>query len=344
LNKKTGEIIWKKVANVAVPKVKRHTKSTHANPTPVTNGEFVVAFFGSEGLYCYKDDGTLVWKKDLGKLDSGWFYDADYQWGFAASPIIYKDTVIIQCDIQEDSFIAAYDLKSGSEKWRKARKEIPSWSSPTVVETSAGPLLVTNATKFARAYDPKNGEEIWRLGNNSEIAVPTPFVAHDLVFIASGYRPIQPIYAVKADARGDLTDDGKSNDKKGLGWAKRKGGPYMPTPICYGDYLYICSNRGVLSCYQATSGKLVYKNRISSPTSGSFVGSPVAADGHLYFPGETGNVIVVKAGPNFEKVAENEVGENILSVPAISEGVFYVRAQNHVFAFAKDRENDDGND
>ncbi len=335
LNKKTGEIIWKRQAIKAKPKVKRHLKSTHANPTPATDGKHVVAFFGSEGLYCYSVDGELLWKKDLGTLDSGWFYDSGYQWGFGASPIIYKGNVIVQCDIQENSFIAAYDLKSGSEIWRTDRKEIPSWSTPTIVSTKDGDILVTNATKAARAYNPENGKELWSLEGHSEIVVPTPFMAHGLIFLCSGYSPIQPIYAIKPTAKGDITLPKGESKSEAIEWSQKRGGPYMPTPICYGDYLYVCSNSGILTCIQATTGKRVYRKRISSPTSASFVGSPVAADGHIYFPGETGYVIVVKAGPNYEKVANNKVGENILSIPAISEGVIYVRAQKHIFAFGK---------
>ena len=335
LNKKTGKILWERLANTAVPKVKRHSKSTHANPTPATNGEYVVAFFSSEGLYCYKIDGTLAWKKDLGFLDSGWFYDPDYQWGFGASPIIYKDKVIVQCDIQKQSFLAAFDIKSGSEVWRIKRDEIPSWSTPTVVKTSKGDQLVTAANKAARAYNPENGKEIWSIEGFSEIVVPTPFVAHDLIFVCSGYRPIQPIYAIKASATGKikLEKSEKSNDS--IAWGKKRGGPYMPTPVCYGDYLYICSDGGVLTCLQAATGKVVYKRRVSTARSNSFVGSPIAADGHIYLPGEKGYVTVIKAGPEYKLVAENKVGESILSVPAISEGVLYVRAQNHVFAFGK---------
>ncbi len=333
LNKKTGKILWERLANKAVPKVKRHTKSTHANPTPATNGEYVVAFFSSEGLYCYKIDGTLAWKKDLGFLDSGWFYDADYQWGFGSSPIIYKDKVIVQCDIQKQSFLAAFDIKSGSELWRVKRDEIPSWSTPTVVKTSHGDQLVTAATKAARAYNPENGKEIWSIEGFSEIVVPTPFIAHNLIFVCSGYRPVQPIYAVKASAKGKIKFS--KDDKSNVAWGQKRGGPYMPTPVCYGDYLYICSDGGVLTCMQATTGKVVYKRRISTSRSNSFVGSPIAADGHIYFPGERGYVTVIQAGPKYKLVGENKVGEAILSVPAISEGVLYVRAQNHVFAFGK---------
>ena len=333
LDKNSGKILWEKTANEAVPQVKRHLKSTHANCTPATNGEYVVTFFGSEGLYCYTMDGTLVWQKDLGKLDSGWFYDAGYQWGFGSSPIIFDDKVIVQCDIQKGSFLACYDLKTGDEIWRQSRTEIPSWSTPTVVPSDNGPIVITNATKFVRANRLSDGEELWRLGTNSEIVVPTPFFAHDRVFVASGYRPVQPIYVVDPNAEGDITLEQGELKSKYIDWSQKRGGPYMPCPIVYGDYLYTCQNSGVLACIDAKTGEQVYRRRMRAAGGAlSFVGSPVAGDGHIYFPAEDGRVLVVKAGPEFELVSVNRLSEYILTTPAISDGVIFVRGQNHLFA------------
>ena len=331
LNKNSGEKLWEQTANTAKPAVKRHTKSSHANPTVATDGKHVIAFFGSEGLYCYDLDGKLNWKKDLGVLDSGWFYDAGYQWGFGASPIIFEDFVIVQCDIQEGSFIAAFRLSDGEQAWRTSRDEIPSWSSPTVHEFGDLPMLLTGGTKAARGYDARTGEEIWSLKDHSEIVVPTPFVAHNLIYLASGYSPIQPIYAVRPDAKGDISLDDNSTSNAYVEWSHKKGGPYMPSPIVYGDYLYCCANAGILTCYEATTGEQVYKKRL--PGGGvSFTASPLAADGHLYFTAENGRVIVVEAGPDFEHVSTNPAGESILATPAISEGAIYLRTQDSVIA------------
>jgi outer membrane protein assembly factor BamB len=142
------------VAYEGVPKIKRHPKATHASSTPATDGKHVVALFGAEGLYCYDANGKLLWKQDLGTMDAGWFYDPDYQWGHASSPIIYKNLVIVQADIQKDSFIAAYDLKTGKRMWTTPREEIPSWGTPTVYEGKTRAELIANATKFIRGYDP----------------------------------------------------------------------------------------------------------------------------------------------------------------------------------------------
>lgn len=350
INKNDGTIVWEQEATRGVPKVKRHLKSTHANSTVATDGDHVVAFFGGEGLYCYTNKGELLWKKDLGKLDSGWFYDKSYQWGFGSSPVIFEDMVIVQCDVQEQSFLAAYRLRDGSEVWKTERDEIPGWSSPNVVDSPHGPMVLTHATKFAMGYSARTGEEIWRFGRHSEIVVPTPFVAHDLIYLTSGYSPIQPITAIELNATGDVTlqDDETSSDY--VRWYKPRGGPYMPSPIVYGDYLYLCANQGILTCIQATTGEQVYKTRLTKGLaeldlkpkdvggSLSMVGSPIAADGHLYFPAESGAVLVVKAGPEYELVAVNMTGEHILTTPAISEGVIYIRGQEHLIALKQEDE------
>lgn len=334
LDKRNGKVVWRRTACKKVPSVKRHLKSTHANSSVATNGKYVISWFASEGVYCYSMEGKLVWKKDLGLLDSGWFYDRDFQWQFGASPIIHNDRLILLCDIQDQSFIATYDLASGKEIWKTDRDEIPSWSSPTVIDTPNGLTIVTNATKASRGYSFQTGKQIWQIKKNSEIAVPTPFTAHGLIYVSSGYRPIQPIYAIRLDAEGDLTLAENVQKSEYISWSESRGGPYMPTPIVYGDYLYICSNSGILTCYQAITGEQVYKKRLRMKGLKSFVGSPIAADGHLYITSEDGETAVIEAGPKFKLVANNFCGESCLTTPAISEGTFFVRSQRHVFAFA----------
>ncbi len=340
VDKANGKLIWEKTAHRAKPAVKRHAKSSHANSTVAVDGKYVVAFFASEGLYCYSVEGDLIWKKDLGILDSGWFYDADYQWGFASSPIIFEDRVIVQCDIQGDSFMAAFALQDGSQIWKVRRDEIPSWSSPVVHRFDDLPMLITYGTTAARGYDARDGQLLWELkGKHSEIVVPTPFVAHDLIFLCSGYRPIRPIFAVRPSARGDITLAEGEESSEHIAWMKPRGGPYLPTPVVYGDYLYTCDNSGILTCYQATSGKQVYRKRMTAPGGRlSFSASVLAADGHLYFSSEDGRVLVVKAGPQYELVSVNQAGENVLATPAISEGVFYLRTQNRLVALESDQD------
>ena len=172
-----------------------------ASATPVTDGKHLAVFFGSEGLFMYDLNGKLLWKKDLGNLNAGWFYDPDYKWAIGASPVIYKNVVIVQCDIAKNSFIAAFDVSSGKEVWRTKRDEIPSWGSPTVVEGPKGAELVANGTGAIRGYDPLTGKVLWTLtAKNSEITTPTPFAGDGLVYVTSGYPPVQPIYAIRPGA------------------------------------------------------------------------------------------------------------------------------------------------
>jgi len=332
LDKDTGKILWERTAYEGVPKVKRHPKSTHSDSTPVTDGKYLIALFGSHGLYAYDLKGKLLWKQDLGVLDSGWFYDADYQWEHGSSPVIYRDLVIIQADIQKDSFIAAYYLKTGKLAWKTPREEISSWGTPTVYQGKTRSEIITNGSRAIRGYDPATGKELWRLTPNSEVTTPTPFVAHDLIFVTSGYAPIQPIYAIRPGANGDISLKAGKDSNEFIAWSKQRGGPYMPTPIVYGDLLYTCSNQGVLTTYNATTEERDYQARLGGK-GGAFTASPVATDGKIYLSSEDGDVFVVKAGPKYELLATNPVGEVMMASPAISDGLVIVRGHNHVFAF-----------
>jgi outer membrane protein assembly factor BamB len=333
LDKRSGKILWERTAHRGVPTVKRHLKGSHANSTPATDGNHVVACFGSEGLYCFDMNGQLLWKESLGVLDSGWFFDPDYQWGFGSSPIIYKNKVIVQCDVGKNSFIAAYNLSDGKRLWQTPRDEIPSWGTPTVIESNGRAELVTNATKYARGYDPETGTELWKLAKHSEITVPTPFLGDGLIFVTSGYRPVQPIYAIKPGAKGDISlkDSKTTNDY--IAWSVERGGPYQPTPIVYRGHLYICSNDGMVTCYEAKTGKKVYRERLTG--AGGHTASPVIADGKIYFTSEEKGIRVIKAGPTFELLAVNPIGDPCMATPAIADGMIFVRSQYFMFGIGR---------
>jgi outer membrane protein assembly factor BamB len=296
LDKTTGRILWERVAHEGVPRAKRHAKASQANATPVTNGQVVVALMGSEGLFAYDFKGRLLWKRDLGLMDPGWYRHPEIVWGHAASPIIYKHLVIVQCDAHSQSFIAAYHLKNGQQVWRVERGEITTWSTPALYEGPRGAELIANGGHFIRAYDPLTGKELWR-------------------------------YALRPGGRGDIS--GLENNPH-LAWHSPKGSPYTPTPVIYGDYLYACGDNGVLSVFHAKTGAQVYQERLPS----SFSASPVAGDGKLFFPSEDGDVFVVKAGAKFERLATNAMGEALMATPALSDGMILLRGQRHLFAIA----------
>jgi outer membrane protein assembly factor BamB len=333
LDKRTGKVLWDRVAHEGIPKTKRHPKSSQASPTPATDGRHVVVSFGSEGLYAYDALGKLLWKKDLGALNSGWFYDPDYEWGLGSSPIIWKDLVIVQCDIQKDSFVAAFEVATGKPVWRTQRDEIPSWGTPTVYEAGGKAELVTHGTKFIRGYDPRTGQELWRLSGNSEVTIPTPIIGPELIFVTNGYRGVQPIFAIRPGAKGDISLAGEETKSPSIAWSTKRGGPYIPTPVIYGSHLYVCLNNGVLAAYDVKTGERAYQERLGGK-GGAFSASPVAGDGKIYLASEDGDVFVVKAGASYELLATNPVGEVLMASPAISDGVLYVRGLKHLFAFA----------
>jgi outer membrane protein assembly factor BamB len=332
LDRDTGKVLWTRTAFEGVPKIKRHLKGSQANCTPATDGRRVVACFGSEGLYCYDFQGKLLWKRDLSSLDSSFEIEQRYEWGFGSSPVIHDGLVILQCDLSKDSFVAAYSLEDGSRVWSTPRDEIPSWSSPVVWHNGRRAELVTNASQYARGYDPATGKELWRLAKKSEVTIPAPVVGRGLVYITSGNRPIQPIFAVRPGATGDVSLGPDEDRNASVAWSRMRGGPYMTTPIVYGDYLYVCSNAGILTCYAAPTGEEVYKERLGGE---SYTASPVAADGRLYFASEQGAVRVVKAGPKFELLAVNEMGDVCMATPAISGGTLFVRSQHFLFALGQ---------
>ncbi len=335
LDRQSGKIIWERVSTEGPPKTKRHPKSSQATSTPVTDGKTVVATFGSEGMYAYDMDGKLLWKKDLGILNSGWFYDPDYEWTHGSSPIIYKDLVIVQADIAKNSFIAAYRLKDGQQVWKTDRKEISSWATPTVVPGKDRVELVTNGTKAIRGYDPDTGKELWWFnGNNSEITVTPPIEAGGLIYLNAGYPPVQPLYVFKTGLTGDVSLKPGQDSNEHMAWGKKRGGTYMPSPLVYGDLYYVLANQGVLAAYNAKTGERVYQERLSKEGS-AHSSSIVASDGRLYIGSEDGDVFVVKAGPKFELLAKNPVGEPIMATPAIAKGMLVVRAEHHVFAFTQ---------
>jgi outer membrane protein assembly factor BamB len=334
LNKKTGKILWEKEAYKGIPKVKRHTKATHANSTMATDGKNVVAFFGSEGLYCYDMNGNLRWKKDFGTLDSGFFMVPDAQWGFASSPIIYGNKVIVQCDVQKDSFVAALDINTGNQIWRTARTEVPTWSTPTVCTIGGRTQVVLNGWKYIGGYDVNTGKELWHMSGGGDIPVPTPVVGQGLIFITNAHGRMAPIYAIRPTATGDISLTGDSTTNNHIAWSMHRSGAYMQTPLVYGNYLYICRDNGVLACYDAKTGKQVYSTRLGTGRTG-FTASSVAADGKLYFTSENGEVYVVKTGEFFGVMSENPMGEVCMATPAISAGVLYWRTQGHVVAIGK---------
>lgn len=333
INKNSGEVIWERVSYQGIPKQKRHPKSSHANCSAATDGKFVVAFYGSEGLYCYDMDGKLMWKKDFGVLKAVFFRAESAEWEFASSPIIYNGKVIVQCDVMENSFLAAYDVKSGKELWKKERDEYPGWCTPNIYKENGKTRIAVNGYKHRGGYDLETGEEIWRMSGGGDIQIPTPIVGNGLVYFNSAHGPKSPILAIKNNAKGDITLSEDQTTNEFVKWSIPRGGSYMQTMILYKNHIYNLGWNGRLSCYNAQSGEKIYDEKMGR--SNSFTASPVAADDRIYAVNDDGKVYVIKAGKEFEILSENKLDDLCMVTPAITEGIIFFRTQKRLIAVSK---------
>lgn len=328
LDKNTGKILWERVAHKGVPKSKRHTKSSQANCTPATDGKHLVVLFGSEGLYCYDLKGNLLWEKDLGIMNPGPYNETGVEWGQASSPVISSKYVIIQCDKSINSYLAAFNIEDGKEIWRTSRDEVSTWGTPALYSKDGKSQVIVNGFKHMGGYELETGKEIWKMSGGGDAPATTPVVAHDLIYINNAHGKMSPIYAVKPDAKGDITLQADSTTNKYISWSIKRGGAYMQTPLIYGDYLYNLQVNGQLTCFNAITGEVKYKQSLAD----AFSASGIAADGKVYFTSEGGTVFVIKAGPAYELLAKNEMNDVCMATPAISGNTIYFRTQHFIVA------------
>ena len=318
IDRESGKILWQRVAYEGPVHDSRHKRASFASSTPATDGKYVFAFFGTEGLYAYDFNGKLLWKQDLGKLGTA-------SVGYGVSPILYGNLVIMQCDESGlKSFIAAFDKKTGKEVWRAPRKVDVTWSTPVLVKAGKRTELVASAAEAIISYDPMTGKELWRHKGLESNAVNTPVVSNDMVVITSGY-PLKIALALRAGGSGDVTGS------KQLLWSYNKGTAYVPSPILYGDYLYLMAGNGSLTCLEAKTGKVAYEGA-RVPKAIPFTASPVAYEDKVLITSDEGETFVVKAGPKHEIIGTNSVGEAVFASPAIADGKIFIRGVNNLFA------------
>jgi outer membrane protein assembly factor BamB len=316
LDRKNGKILWEKTAFEGTPYDDRHRKSSYAASTPATDGQYVYAFFGTEGLYAYNMSGKLMWKAGLGKLGTAGM-------GTGTSPTLYGKLVILRCDEENGaaSFIVALDKKSGKEVWRTPRKVQVSWSTPLLVRTAKRAELITSGNEYVIAYDPTTGKELWRHKGVDSNAIPSPVANNEMVFISAGF-PAKIAMAIALGGSGDLSD--------AVVWKYAKGTAYVPSPILYGEYLYLTTDRGILTCIDARTGELKYEGgRVPVPA--TFTASPIAFDGKILMTSEDGDTFVVKAGPKHEIIGTNSVGEPVYASPAVADGNIFIRGEKNLY-------------
>lgn len=325
----TGKEQWRKTSKTAKPRATRHEKATHANTTLASDGKHLVAFFGSEGLHCYDLDGKLLWSRDLGVIDISKY---GIGWGYGSSPAIYQDRIVLLCDDPSNPFLVVLSLRDGKELWRVSRKGIceRSWATPYIHASANAVQIVANGWPWTVSYDLETGKERWRIGEGGDNPIPTPFSANGWIYVTNAHGGKAPVWVIRPDAKGDLTPKESGEKNPGLVWAAAGMGSYISTPVVYGDYIYLGNSNGVLRCLNAKTGEKKYEQRLSPDA--QIYASVVAADGKIYVPSLDGAVYVVKAGPEFQLLSRNPMGEPCFATPAIWKSTILFRTTDTLVA------------
>ena len=318
-DRRTGELRWRRVVRAgALPYDNRHRIGSYANPTPVSDGERVIAWFGTQGLHAFSLEGDLLWSEDFGGVGT-------MGMGVATSPVLIAASglVVVQNDVEggEGSFIAALDIPTGAIRWRVERTQPAGWATPILVSTADGAsLIVAMGAGEIVAYHTETGEERWRVEGLRSNAAPSPVASGDgLVFAVTGY-PRKNILALGVE-------DGSVH------WRYRKGQGYVPSPIFHRGALYLVSDGGILTALDGKTGEVVYEGG-RMPLPSRFFSSPVVAGERLYLTSEDGDTHVIRSGPRFEVLATNSVDEPVMASPAIVDGTIYLRGAEHLYAIA----------
>jgi outer membrane protein assembly factor BamB len=327
LDATTGQILWERVAHKGEPKHPIHVKASYAPETPLTDGERVYAYFGNVGMFCYDLSGKQLWSKSWEVVPT------QLNWGTGASPVLHRNSVYIVNDNEKSSFIVALDKLTGKEVWKIERDEKSNWATPFIWESGKRTEIVTCGKNKVRSYD-LDGKLLWQFGGMSSICVPCPVAAHGLLFVSSGYefgRP-RPVFAVRPGASGDISLKKDETSNEFIAWYREPAGAYHPTPLILGEHLYVLYSTGFISCFEAKTGKPVYERE---RLGGSFTASPWSYHGKIFCLGEDGTTYVVKAGPQFEMLGKNPLGEVALASPAIADGRLFLRTVTNLYCIQK---------
>jgi outer membrane protein assembly factor BamB len=322
----SGKILWQKEAHQGKPQSPIHVKNSYASETPVTDGERVYAYFGNVGIFCYDMDGNELWSHKWSAFPTA------FGWGTAASPVVHKDRLYIVNDNEKQSFLVALDKKTGKEIWKVSREERSNWATPFVWENEKRTEIITPGRKKIRSYD-LDGNVLWELAGMSSITIPTPFSRFGLLYVTSGYvldNKCRPIYAIRPGASGDITLKEGETSNQFIAWSRKFGGPYNPSPIIYGDYLYVLYDRGMVGCFEARTGKEIYKERIGAGAN-MFTVSPWAYGDMLFCLSEDGDTFVIQPGPQFKVIGKNSLDEMCMASPAIARKSLLIRTLTSLY-------------
>jgi outer membrane protein assembly factor BamB len=317
LDHDSGKQLWHTRLWGTAPTLHHETKSSMATPSPITDGRRIFAFFGSGDVFCLDFDGKLLWHRSLAD-EYGAF---ENRFAASSSPLLFEDTVIVQCDHFGASYVVAIDKGTGANRWKVDRPEVwLSWSSPVCVsvpDANRDELILCGSEKMD-AFDPRSGEKLWTLRGMARECIPTPVVGRGLLYAVSG--PNAANYAVRPGGRGDVTDTH-------VVWSSTRGNPYVPSAILVGDYYYVVDDHGIGTCLDAGTGKTLWRKRMG----GDFSASPVAAEDRVYFTNESGTTLVIRAGGAYEELARNAIDEPVFASLAISAGRIFIRSASHLW-------------
>ena len=323
INRSDGSILWQKTLRELVPHEGTHRDATFASNSPVTDGEFIYAYFGSRGLYCVDMDGNVKWEKDVGTMYK------NNTFGEGSSPVLYGDTLVIVQDHEGDSFITAIDKRTGDVLWKTDRNERTTWFSPIVVENDGKPQVVTAGTNRVRSYDLATGKLLWEGDGLTRNAIPSPVAAKGLVYLMSGFRG----NALQAVSLASATGNISGSDA--VVWEFDRDTPYVPSPLLSEGIIYFLkSNNGVLSAFNTETGEAYYGPERLKGISGVYA-SIVGASDRLYIAGRNGVVNVVQQGPEFKILAENSLDDSFNASPAIVGNELYLRGSGHLYCIAE---------
>jgi len=330
----TGKTAWETTLHQAPPNSSIHVKNTYASETPATDGEHIYVYFGYMGLYCLDLQGTVVWKHEWEPRKTR------YGWGTSSSPILHEDKVIIVNDNMEDSWMAAYDKKTGKEVWKIQRDEPSNFSTPYVWNNSQRTEIITTGVNKTRSYD-LTGKELWSFKGMSTICIPTPFADGDRLFLAAGYvgdkeKPNKPVYVVTPGASGDISLNAGQFSSEHISWMQAESSPYNPSPILYQNRFFVLWDFGFFSCRNATTGAEIYEKQRFKPRGRvGFTASPWAYRDHIFCLSEDGDTYVIKAGDQFEISHTNSLNEMCMATPAMANGRLYIRTLNKLYCISE---------
>lgn len=324
VDRRDGRILWQKSVHKKLPHEGGHYTGSLASNSAVTDGEHVFAFFGSHGLYCLDLNGGVKWQKQFGEMQT------KHGHGESSSPALFGDIVVINWDHDAQSFVAAFDKRTGKQLWRKDRDEETSWSSPIIIEHEDQPLLIVAGTNRVRGYDLPSGKVVWECGGLSSNIVATPVSAEGMLFVGSSYEK-RALFAIKLDAaRGDITGSPR------VAWSRSRGTPYVPSPLLYGDSLYFLTHyQGILTRVNSRTGE-DQPGSIRLGGIDNIYASPVGAGRRVYVTDLDGNTIVLSHEDKPRELALNHLNDVFAASSAIVGRELFLRGEKFLYCIAAD--------